>query len=147
MGGDPPRPPRAHFVEVLVNGKRVGMVAVPLGPPPLVVGMRELAPTLTSVAIVLLSVGAAIMALVIFRPTHLRLRSLEAAARALGDGRTDARADESGGDEVSALSATFNTMAADLHVRAAAVAESGRARRAPPADLAHRPVTPPPGVR
>jgi signal transduction histidine kinase len=145
--GDPPRPPRAHFVEVLVNGKRVGMVAVPLGPPPLVVGMRELAPTLTSVAIVLLSVGAAIMALVIFRPTHLRLRSLEAAARALGDGRTDVRADESGGDEVSALSATFNTMAADLHVRAAAVAESDRARRQLLADVSHELMTPLTAIR
>src|SRR5258708_21534854 len=48
--GDPPRPPRAHFVEGLVNGKRVGMVAVPLGPPPLVVGRRDLAPTPPSVA-------------------------------------------------------------------------------------------------
>jgi len=146
-GGSGSRQPSAHFVDVTVNGTRAGVVAVPLGPPPLAVGLRELAPTLIWVGIALLSVGAAIMALLIFRPTHLRLRSLEDAARALGEGRTDVRANESGGDEVSALSATFNTMAADLQARAAALAESDRARRQLLADVSHELMTPLSAIR
>src|SRR4029079_4774799 len=92
--------------------------------------------------IALLALGAAIVSLLIFRPTHRRLRSLEDAARALGEGRTDVRANESGGDEVSALSATFNTMADDLHARATALAESDRARRQLLADVSHELMTP-----
>ena len=135
------------LVDVLVNGTRAGVVAVPLGPPPLSVGLRELAPVLISVGIALLAVGAAIMSLVIFRPTHLRLRSLEDAARALGEGRTDVRANESGGDEVSALSTTFNTMAADLQARATALADSDRARRQLLADVSHELMTPLSAIR
>ena len=130
-----------------VNGERAGVVAVPLGFPPLSVGLRELAPTLIPLGIALLAVGAAIMSLVIFRPTHLRLRSLEDAARALGEGRTDVRANESGGDEVSALSTTFNTMAADLQARATALADSDRARRQLLADVSHELMTPLSAIR
>jgi two-component system sensor histidine kinase BaeS len=72
---------------------------------------------------------------------------LEDAARALGDGRTDVRADESGGDEVTALSTTFNKMADDLHARAAALAESDRARRQLLADVSHELMTPLSGIR
>jgi signal transduction histidine kinase len=94
------------------------VVAVPVQLPPLSVGLREAAPTLISVGIALLGLGAAVMALVIFRPTHQRLRSLEDAARALGEGRTDVRANESGGDEVSALSDDVQQMAATCTARA-----------------------------
>ena len=137
----------AQFAFITVNEERAGVVAVPSGLPPLSVGLREAAPTLISLGIALLGVGAAIMALVIFRPTHHRLRSLEDAARALGDGRTDVRANESGGDEVSALSATFNRMAADLHARATALAESDRARRQLLADVSHELMTPLSAIR
>jgi two-component system OmpR family sensor kinase len=139
--------PSAQLAYITVNGERAGIVAVPSGLPPLAVGLREAAPTLISVGIALLGLGAAIMALVIFRPTHLRLRSLEDAARALGDGRTDVRANESGGDEVSALSTTFNRMAADLQMRAAALAESDRARRQLLADVSHELMTPLSAIR
>ena len=122
-------------------------MAVPSGLPPLSVGLREAAPTLISLGIALLGVGAGVMALVIFRPTHQRLRSLEDAARALGEGRTDVRANESGGDEVSALSATFNRMAADLQARATALAESDRARRQLLADVSHELMTPLSAIR
>jgi two-component system OmpR family sensor kinase len=147
MGPEGGRPPFAHFVDLLVNGKRAGVVGVPLGPPPLSVGLRELAPTLIPVGIALLGLGVAIMALVIFRPTQLRLRSLEDAARALGEGRTDVRANESGGDEVSALSTAFNTMAADLQARAAALAEADRVRRQLLADVSHELMTPLAAIR
>jgi signal transduction histidine kinase len=146
-GPDGKRQPFAQYADIVVNGARTGVVGVPNMLPPLSVGLRELAPVLISVGIAMLGLGAAIMSLVIFRPTHLRLRSLEEAARALGDGRTDVRANESGGDEVSALSATFNTMAADLHARATALAESDRARRQLLADVSHELMTPLSAIR
>jgi signal transduction histidine kinase len=76
-----------------------------------------------------------------------RLRSLEDAARALGEGRTDVRANEKGGDEVSALSATFNRMADDLQTRAAALEEADRARRQLLADVSHELMTPLSAIR
>jgi signal transduction histidine kinase len=146
-GGDGPRRYFAEYAEVTVNGTRSGIVAVPGNPPPLAVGLREIAPTLAWIGIGMLGAGAAIMALLIFRPTHRRLRSLEEAAKALGEGRTDVRANETGGDEVSALSATFNKMAADLDARATALAASDRARRQLLADVSHELMTPLSAIR
>lgn len=146
FGGRGPRP-FAEFTEIMVNGSAAGMVAVPGTPPPLDITMREIAPTLIWIGVALLASGGAVMAFVIFRPTRRRLRSLEDAARALGEGRTDVRANESGGDEVSALSATFNTMAADLQARATALAESDRARRQLLADVSHELMTPLAAIR
>ncbi|HYT74561.1 MAG TPA: HAMP domain-containing sensor histidine kinase, partial [Vicinamibacterales bacterium] len=137
----------ADYSTILVNGRREGIVAVPRVRPPFSVGLRESAPTLAAVAIGLVAFGAALVALVIFRPTHRRLRSLEDAARALGEGRTDVRANEAGGDEVSVLSATFNRMAADLHARAEALEESDRARRQLLADVSHELMTPLAAIR
>ena len=130
-----------------MNGAVEGVVAVPTTPPPLEVTIREITPTLTWVGTALLGSGSLIMAFVIFGPTRRRLRSLEDAARALGDGRTDVRADETGGDEVGALSIAFNTMATDLHARADALAESDRARRQLLADVSHELMTPLAGIR
>jgi signal transduction histidine kinase len=137
----------AEYADIMLNGARSGIVAVPGSPPPLSISLRAVAPTLAWIGIAMLAGGAAIMALLIFRPTHRRLRSLEDAARALGEGRTDVRANESGGDEVSALSATFNRMAADLHARATALAESDRARRQLLADVSHELMTPLSAIR
>jgi signal transduction histidine kinase len=97
--------------------------------------------------LVLLAIGAASAALLIFRPAHRRLRTLEHAARALGEGRTDVRAVEGGGDEVSALATAFNRMADDLGARAAALAASDRARRQLLADVSHELMTPLAAVR
>jgi signal transduction histidine kinase len=83
----------------------------------------------------------------IFRPARRRLRSLEHAARALGDGRTDVRADEQGGDEVAALAHTFNQMAIELQARAAALADADRARRQLFADVSHELMTPLTAIR
>ena len=145
--GDGSRRSFAEFADITVNGTRTGIVAVPGSPPPLSMSLHAIAPTLAWIGIAMLAGGAAIMALLIFRPTHRRLRSLEEAARALGEGRTDVRANESGGDEVSALSATFNRMAADLHARATALAESDRARRQLLADVSHELMTPLSAIR
>jgi signal transduction histidine kinase len=146
-GGGRGRRPFAEYADINLHGAVDGIVAVPSTPPPLEVSIREVAPTLAWVGIGLLGAGAAIMAFVIFRPTRARLRSLEDAARALGEGRTGVRANEAGGDEVSALAITFNTMADDLHARAEALAESDRARRQLLADVSHELMTPLSAIR
>lgn len=137
----------ALYADIVVGGSRTGIVAVPAGPPPLSVGLREVAPTLLLVGIALLGAGSALMALLIFRPTHRRLRDLEKAARAVGEGHPEVRANEAGGDEVSALAAAFNTMAIDLETRAAALADSDRARRQLLADVSHELMTPLAAIR
>jgi signal transduction histidine kinase len=151
MTGEPePREgiPRASANAVItVNGSHVGLVAVPINPPPVFVAIRELGPTLSWVGVALLAAGAAVAALLIFRPAHRRLRTLEQAASALGEGRTDVRAVESGGDEVSSLARTFNHMADDLATRATALAASDRARRQLLADVSHELMTPLAAIR
>ncbi|MEO5896863.1 MAG: HAMP domain-containing sensor histidine kinase [Vicinamibacterales bacterium] len=131
---------------IVVNGSQVGIVAVPPTPPTWVL-VDEYAATLTWVGLALLAAGATVAALVIFRPTHKRLRSLEAAARALAQGRTDVRASEAGGDEVSTLAHEFNRMADDLQHRAAALSASDRARRQLLADVSHELMTPLTAIR
>jgi two-component system sensor histidine kinase MtrB len=109
--------------------------------------VQQYGPTLTLVGLALLVAGAVTASLLIFRPTHNRLRSLEAAARALGEGRSDVRASEAGGDEVSALSREFNRMADDLQQRAAALSASDAARRQLLADVSHELMTPLTAIR
>jgi signal transduction histidine kinase len=130
-----------------VDGTEIGSVLVPTEAPPTFVAVWEVGPTLAWFALGLLGVGAAVTALVIFRPTHNRLRALEEAATALGQGRTDVRAVEGGGDEVSSLARTFNRMAQDLEVRAAALGASDRARRQLLADVSHELMTPLTAIR
>jgi len=146
-GGPGGRRTFAFYSDITVAGQRTGVVAVPGGPPPFSVGLREVAPTLALLGVALLGAGAALMALLIFGPAHRRLRDLEQASRALGEGRTDVRANDSGGDEVSALAAAFNTMATDLETRAAALAVSDRARRQLLADVSHELMTPLSAIR
>ena len=127
---------------------KIGFVVIPMNPRPCFVRDSEsLGPTLTWVGLVLLAIGAASAALHIFRPAHRRLRTLEHAARALGEGRTDVRAVEGGGDEVSALATAFNRMAHDLGARAAALAASDCARRQLLAEMLHELMTPLAAVR
>ncbi len=137
----------AEYAPIMVAERQLGVVAVPSNPPPVSVALRELGPTLTWLALGLLVLGATLTALFVFRPVHKRIRSLEHAARALGDGRTDVRATESGGDEVSSLARTFNLMAEDLESRATALADSDRARRQLLADVSHELMTPLSAIR
>jgi two-component system, OmpR family, sensor kinase len=142
-----PGPGGPNVAPIVVSNMQVGHVAVPSGPPPMEVVLRELGPTLTWAGLGLLGTGAMMVAFVIFRPARRRLRSLEDAARALGEGRIDVRADERGGDEVSALAHTFNQMAAELQARTAALTAADRTRRQLLADVSHELMTPLTAIR
>ena len=136
-----------EYATIIVNDRQLGVVAVPANPPPVSVALRELGPTLTWFGLGLLGVGATLTALLVFRPAHKRLRTLEQAAHALGEGRTDVRASETGGDEVTSLARTFNRMAIDLDSRAKQLAESDRVRRQLLADVSHELMTPLSAIR
>jgi signal transduction histidine kinase len=146
-GGPGPGPIRPEFAAIVVNGETTGLVAVPSEPPPLQYIARNLGPTLTAVALVLFVTGTAIAALLVFRPTHQRLRSLQQAATALGGGQWSVRAPVTGGDEVASLARAFNEMAAKLEERTAALAEADRTRRQLLADVSHELNTPLAAIR
>jgi signal transduction histidine kinase len=139
------RPP--EVAPIVIGDSQAGSVIVPSEPPPFSIALRELGPVLAWFALGLLGMGATVTALLIFRPAHNRLRALEQAATALGQGQTYVRAAESGGDEVSSLARTFNRMAVDLEARAAALAESDRGRRQLLADVSHELMTPLSAIR
>ena len=145
--GVQPESRRAEISPITVAESQLGFVAVPINPPPVFIALQELGPRLAWIAAGVLVVGAAVMALVIFRPAQRRLTNLQQVARALGDGRPDVRAVETGGDEVSSLARTFNKMADDLSARAAALAASDRARRQLLADVSHELMTPLSAIR
>jgi signal transduction histidine kinase len=156
-GQGPPGPPpgggrggpgrrRQNSAPIVVNGVQVGIVAVPPSPAA-IVALNEFGPALAIVGLALLVTGASAAALLIFGPARRRLRSLENAARALGEGRADVRANEAGGDEVAALATTFNRMTDDLRARARALDEANRARRQLLADVSHELMTPLTAIR
>jgi signal transduction histidine kinase len=131
---------------IVVNGVQIGIVAVPPSPPAWV-AVQRYGPTLALAGVGLLVIGVGAAALLIFRPTHNRLRRLQEAARALGEGHTDVRASEAGGDEVTELARAFNRMADDLRARAEALATSDRTRRQLLADVSHELMTPLTAIR
>jgi signal transduction histidine kinase len=140
-------PSPAIFAPVVVDGEQVAMVAVPSEAPPLSLVMRDLGATLGVVAIVLLISGVSVGALLIFRPTHRRLRSLQEAVRAIGAGQAHARAPVSGGDEVALLASAFNEMAGGLEQRTQALAVADESRRQLLADVSHELMTPLAAIR
>ena len=131
---------------IVVGGRQVGIVAVPQNIAA-ILALREFGPALAGAGLILLLAGATAAALLIFGPTHKRLKSLEVAARTLGEGRADVRANESGGDEVAELARAFNRMASDLDARNAALVEADRARRQLLADVSHELMTPLTAIR
>jgi two-component system OmpR family sensor kinase len=136
-----------EFAQITVGGAPYGIVAVPLGTPPLSITLQHLGPALAAVALSLLIVGTAVAALVVFRPTHRRLRALQEATRALGEGQSGVRAVESGGDEVTSLARGFNEMAAALEKRNEELAHADRMRRQLLADISHELTTPLAAIR
>src|SRR6185436_13457538 len=103
--------------------------------------------TLGAVAIGLLIAGVSVGALLIFRPTHRRLRSLQQAVQAIGAGQANARAPESGGDEVALLARSFNEMAGGLEQRTHALVQADESRRQLLADVSHELMTPLAAIR
>ena len=138
---------QAVFAPVMINEQVVAMVAVPNDPPALSVLLRDIGPTLGIVAVCLLAAGTAVAALLIFRPTHRRLRDLQDTARALGEGQTSARAQEGGGDEVTLLAQTFNEMAGGLEQRTQQLVAVDESRRRLLADVSHELMTPLAAIR
>ena len=60
---------------------------------------------------VVLGVGMALIAFVIFGPARKRLKHVQDAAERLGGGDLTVRAPAGGGDEVAAVARSFNRMA------------------------------------
>ncbi|HEX5069397.1 MAG TPA: HAMP domain-containing sensor histidine kinase [Vicinamibacterales bacterium] len=135
------------FAPVVINDATFAMVAVPSEAPPLSAALRNLGPTLGIVAAGLLITGSAVGALLIFRPTRRRLRTLQDAAQAIGAGELTARAPESGGDEVAMLAHTFNEMAGGLEERTRALVAVNESRRQLLADVSHELMTPLAAIR
>jgi signal transduction histidine kinase len=139
------RPPPFRGGEVapiVVNGLPVGRVAVLPGSPPFRRIVRELGPQMALVAGAVLSLGAVMIALVVFGPTRRRLKQVQDATERLGSGDVTARAPEGGGDEVAAVARSFNRMADELTNRARALEISDKARRQLLADVSHELMTP-----
>lgn len=126
---------------IIVQGRTAGRVIV-LGPPPFPRIVRELGPTMATVALGVLATGMMLIAVFVFGPARRRLKHLEAATERLATGDLTARAPESGGDEVSSVARSFNRMADELATRAAALEASERARRQLFADVSHELMTP-----
>lgn len=140
--GRPLRARRPPLQPVVVGGRMVavvGVVPAPNGRDPVV---AEFGPTLMAAAVALLVAGTALMAVLVFRPVHRRLRGLEHAAAAVGAGETAVRAPEDGGDEVASLARRFNRMAADLDARVQELRDADRSRRQLLADVSHELMTP-----
>jgi signal transduction histidine kinase len=140
--GQPPPRRAGPAGPIIVDGVPVGLViAMPRS------ALRQLGPTLGVVGAVLVVIGTAVAALLIFGPVRPRLRSLEDAARKVGAGDLTARAREDGGDEVAALARAFNQMTHDLQQRAAQLQAADRTRRLLLADVSHELMTPLTGMR
>lgn len=149
-GGEGPPPMfgrrRLAVAPVRLEGETVAVVLVS----PSVGGRRiaeVLGPWISIGALLLLAGGAAMAALLVFRPAHAQLRALEAAARRFGEGDLSARAPGGGGDEVAAVAEAFNRMAAELAARQAELEDADRARRQLLADVSHELMTPLTAIR
>jgi signal transduction histidine kinase len=138
----PPPPRRGEFVPVFVGGMPVGRVMVLPGGPSFWRIVTRLGPTMAPVAAGVLGVGMMVIAFVVFGPTRRRLKAVQEATERLGAGDLDARAPDSGGDEVAAVARSFNNMAAELTSRARALEKSDGARRQLLADVSHELMTP-----
>jgi signal transduction histidine kinase len=124
-----------EFAPIIVNGVPAGRVAVVPGPPPFSRIVRELGPTMGLVGGIVLGIGMALIAFIIFGPARKRLRHVQDAAERLGGGDLTVRVPAGGGDEVAAVARSFNRMAEEL-------AASDKARRQLLADVSHELMTP-----
>lgn len=141
-----PRFRRVAAAPIVVRGNPIGAVIVQAGRPPESVA-REYGPLLLLIALGLVIGFGALASILIFRPASRRLQELADAARRLGAGDANARAPETGGDEVTGVARAFNQMARDLVERAEALQASDRVRRQLLADVSHELMTPLTAIR
>ena len=137
-----PPPGRGAMAPIVLDAALTGDVIVLPGGPPFSRIARELGPMMGVVGGAVLAVGAALIALVVFRPVRRRLHAVQEATEQLGQGDLAARAPEHGGDEVAALARSFNRMAEELRIRAEKLQVSDRVRRQLLADVSHELNTP-----
>ena len=124
---------------IVVGGKLTGVVVVP-PQAPFGLLLSRYAPMLALVGGGVLVLGTVLTSVLIFGPARRRLRAVEGAARRFGSGDLEARAPDTGGDEIAAVASAFNRMADDL-------ATSDRVRRQLLADVSHELNTPVTAVR
>jgi two-component system OmpR family sensor kinase len=136
-----------RFPQVRVDDELVGVVVVVPGGGPVETALRTYGPALVGAGALLLVVGTLGVLFFVLTPTRRRLRSLEAAAAALGAGDSTARAPEGGVDEIARLAATFNRMAEELDRRMQAVTRADQVRRQLLADVSHELMTPLTAIR
>ncbi len=91
----------------------------------------------------LILLGATVLAaVVIFTPARRRLAALEAAAERMGSGDLQARAPESGADEIARVAHAFNRMGDEIAARDDALRGVDERRRQMLADVSHELRTP-----
>ena len=128
---------------MLVNGAIAGGVgAITVQSWKQLIGWRM---ALLSAALLLLASGMA--GFFVFGPVRRQLTDLESVARRYGAGDFAVRAQESGAEELAALAAAFNRMAADLGARDQQLKASDRQRRLLLADVSHELMTPLTAIR
>lgn len=125
---------------VQVNGELLGLVVLP--PPARPGALREVARLLSVPGTLGLLVAAGVAALVIFTPARRRLDALERAADRLRQGDLEARAPDTGGDEIARVAQAFNRMGEEIAARDQALREADRVRRQMLADVSHELKTP-----
>jgi signal transduction histidine kinase len=128
---------------ILLGNELKGMVVLP--PPPGSAGrgvFRDVGRLLSLPGTLVLIVVTIIAAVVIFAPARQRLRGLEQAAELFGAGHLEARAPETGSDEIARVATAFNRMAAELATRNETLHSVERQRRQMLADVSHELRTP-----
>jgi signal transduction histidine kinase len=136
-----------RYTPLRVAGQVRGIVVVLPSGGPIESALAAYGPAIVGGGALLLVVGALGVAFFVLTPARRRLRSLEAAAEALGSGQTSARAPEEGGDEIAALSRAFNRMAGELEARLGELQRADRVRRQLLADVGHELMTPLTAIR
>jgi signal transduction histidine kinase len=125
---------------IQVQGALRGIAVLP--PPPRGGAARAIAGALSLPGALILIAATALASVLVFRPARRRLQDLQTAAEQVGAGDLDARAQDSGEDEIARVARAFNRMAAHLSARDAALRVLDRQRRQMIADVSHELKTP-----
>jgi two-component system, OmpR family, sensor kinase len=125
---------------IQVKGELRGIAVLP--PPPPGGAARAIARALSLPGTLILVAATALASVLVFGPARRRLLDLQTTAEQLGAGRLEARAVESGEDEIARVARAFNSMATDLAARDAALRASDQQRRQMIADVSHELKTP-----